>query len=381
MGTARNEIRRPIVLPRSEPMEQGSPPDQMELDRPYPSSPRTDRWRADLDKYAPLPTYTMDPIRSPSPQFIPDEYNQAEAFSPEPEASRVPVTTLARNEPLFNYNQMVFSPISPASIADNSVSPPAVPATSKQPAPVPQPLVVEPAPPAYQLGASAQFIYNDAIYRPESTVIGARAGVTLRTRDLLTLDGIVWLNDNIINYYFSMLVSKAWHTNAISVFAFTTFFYSSLSSGTMGPRTWTSGIDIFNKDNVLIPVHAGLHWCLAVFNVGSHSLNVYDSIPSPQRKSDILQRVRKYIRDEHRSKRGVPYPYGLDEGQSPVVPPQNNGHDCGVFVCQYAKAVVQGMGFNFCSKDMPVIRRTMIWEIVVGSISWDHVNSDLVNYG
>ena len=43
MGTARNEIRRPIVLPRSEPMEQGSPPDQMELDRPYPSSPRTDR--------------------------------------------------------------------------------------------------------------------------------------------------------------------------------------------------------------------------------------------------------------------------------------------------------------------------------------------------
>ena len=178
-----------------------------------------------------------------------------------------------------------------------------------------------------------------------------------------------------------MLVSKAWHTNAISVFGFTTFFYTSLTTGNIGPRIWTSGIDIFNKDYVIIPVHAGLHWCLAVFNVGRHTLNVYDSIPNPQRKRDILQTLRKYIRDEHRAKLGVPYPYGLDEGLSPVVPPQNNGHDCGVFVCQYAKAVIQGAGFHFRSKDMQVIRRTMIWEIVMGSISWDHVNPDLVPFG
>ena len=149
----------------------------------------------------------------------------------------------------------------------------------------------------------------------------------------------------------------------------------------MYPRCWTSGIDIFNKDFVLIPVHDALHWCLAVFNVGRRTLNVYDSIPCPQRKKSILYHLRKHIRDEYRAKRGVPYPYGLDEGPSPDVPAQNNSFDCGVFTCQYAKAILQGVGFHFCSKDMQVIRRTMIWEIVMANISWDHVNPDLMNAG
>jgi sentrin-specific protease 1 len=111
------------------------------------------------------------------------------------------------------------------------------------------------------------------------------------------------------------------------------------------------------------------------------TLNVYDSIPSPERKKTVLRRLREHIREEHRIRRGAPYPYGLDEASSPVVPIQNNSHDCGVFTCQFAKAILQGAGFHFCSKDMPVIRRTMIWEIVMLSISWDHVNPDLMNAG
>jgi hypothetical protein len=87
LGTARDELRRPVVLPRLELMEQGSPPDWMELDRPFPNSPATDEWRKELDRDAPLPTYNMRPIDSPSPPFIPDEYDQAESFSPEPVAN------------------------------------------------------------------------------------------------------------------------------------------------------------------------------------------------------------------------------------------------------------------------------------------------------
>ena len=112
-----------------------------------------------------------------------------------------------------------------------------------------------------------------------------------------------------------------------------------------------------------------------------HTVNVYDSIPNANRRNDILHHIQKYIREEYKHKYGVPYLYGLDEGMSPVVPAQNNGYDCGVFVCQYAKVVVRGVRFNFRSKDMQVIRRTMIWEIAVGSITWDHISSDLVNYG
>ena len=157
--------------------------------------------------------------------------------------------------------------------------------------------------------------------------------------------------------------------------------YPSLTSGHTNPRSWTSGIDIFNKDFVLIPIHDNLHWYLAVFNVKRGTLNVYDSIPSPERKKIVLRLLRNHIRDEHRIKRGAPYPYGLDEGPSSVVPTQNNSHDCGVFACQFAKAIIQAAGLHFCSKDMQVIRRTMIWEIVTANISWDHVNPDLMNAG
>jgi sentrin-specific protease 2 (axin associating molecule) len=246
---------------------------------------------------------------------------------------------------------------------------------------VPQPLLADPIPAVYQQGASAQYIYNHAISQPEANIIGSRAGVTLRSGDLLSIIGKNWLNDNVINYYFSMLASKANQSLGVDVHCFSTFFYPSLISGHTNPRCWTSGIDIFNKDFVLIPIHDNLHWYLAVFNVRRRTLNVYDSIPSPERKKTVLRLLRNHIRDEHRIKRGVPYPYGLDEGPSSVVPTQNNSHDCGVFTCQFAKAILQAAGLHFCSKDMQVIRRTMIWEIVTASISWDHVNPDLMNAG
>jgi Ulp1 family protease len=272
-----------------------------------------------------------------------------------------------------NYNQSIYSPISPASIPDDPAPPPAVA--------VPQPLLADPIPAVYQQGASAQYIYNHAINQPEANVIGNRAGVTLRAGDLLSVIGRGWLNDNVINYYFSMLAGRANQSLGVEVHCFSTFFYPSLTTGHTNPRCWTSGIDIFKKDFVLFPIHDNLHWYLAVFNVRRGTLNVYDSIPSPERKKTVLRRLREHIRDEHRIKRGAPYPYGLDEAPSSVVPTQNNSHDCGVFTCQFAKAILQAAGFHFCSKDMPVIRRTMIWEIVMSSISWDHVNPDLMNAG
>jgi hypothetical protein len=373
LGTVRDELRRPVVLPRLELMEQGSPPDWMDLDRPYPNSPATDEWRRELDKNAPLPTYNLRPIESPSPPFIPDEYGEAEDFSPEPKANVAPGAESDRLDNPFNYNQMMYSPVSPASIPDDPPPPPA--------AAVPQPLLADPIPAVYQQGASAQYVYNHAINQPEANVIGNRAGVTLRAGDLLSVIGREWLNDNIINYYFSMLAGRANQSLGVEVYCFSTFFYPSLTTGHTNPRCWTSGIDIFKKDFVLFPIHDNFHWYLAVFNVRRGTLNVYDSIPSPERRKTVLRRLRDHIRNEHRIKRGAPYPHGLDEASSPVVPTQNNSHDCGVFTCQFAKAILQGAGFHFCSKDMPVIRRTMIWEIVMLSISWDHVNPDLMNAG
>ena len=39
-----------------------------------------------------------------------------------------------------------------------------------------------------------------------------------------------------------------------------------VSSGYSTLKRWTRKVDIFAHDIILIPVHLGMHWCLAVVN-------------------------------------------------------------------------------------------------------------------
>jgi len=49
------------------------------------------------------------------------------------------------------------------------------------------------------------------------------------------------------------------------VYSFNTFFYPKvLSGGHQAVRRWTKQVDLFSYDYVLVPVHLGMHWCLAV---------------------------------------------------------------------------------------------------------------------
>jgi sentrin-specific protease 1 len=45
-------------------------------------------------------------------------------------------------------------------------------------------------------------------------------------------------------------------------------------------------------------------------------------------------------------------------------PQQENGYDCGVFTCQFLEALSRGEEvFNFSQRNMPYLRRRMIWEV------------------
>lgn len=69
----------------------------------------------------------------------------------------------------------------------------------------------------------------------------------------------------VINFYMNLLMARGESENKPSVFAFNTFFYPKImSDGHSGVRRWTRRVDIFSKDYILIPVHLGMHWCLAV---------------------------------------------------------------------------------------------------------------------
>lgn len=65
---------------------------------------------------------------------------------------------------------------------------------------------------------------------------------------------------------------------------FNTFFYPLLmDSGKYNyPRVrgWTRKVDIFAMDKVVVPVHMGNHWCLAIINFKQKRIEYYDSLGS-----------------------------------------------------------------------------------------------------
>ena len=56
-----------------------------------------------------------------------------------------------------------------------------------------------------------------------------------------------------------------------------------------------------------------------------------------------------------------------------TTPQQENGFDCGVFTCQFLETLSRGEEyFKFSQKNMPYLRRRMIWEIGNATLRDDH---------
>ena len=88
-------------------------------------------------------------------------------------------------------------------------------------------------------------------------------------KDLATLKGLNWLNDNIINFYMNLICDRSLKkkTDAQNkVHTFSTFFYPKLIKDGYSTilKRWTRKIDIFSFNLILVPIHINLHWTLAV---------------------------------------------------------------------------------------------------------------------
>ena len=74
----------------------------------------------------------------------------------------------------------------------------------------------------------------------------------------------------------------------------------------------------------------------------NHSLHYYDSMGSSG--TGYLLATLRYLRDNHMIRHGTPLP-GNWQIFSPgrAIPQQENGTDCGVFVCSFADNTLQGL--------------------------------------
>ncbi|KAH9921976.1 cysteine proteinase [Epithele typhae] len=219
----------------------------------------------------------------------------------------------------------------------------------------------------------------DALFRRQGTI--AKCGrEQVSNADILRLRPAQWLNDEIINFYGQMILARAesskenpsnskvnGRNGPINAHYLSSFFWAKLKGqGYQKGRLakWTKQVDIFSKDVILIPVnHNNAHWTAAAINFRKKRIESYDSMG--MERGQVFKILRQYLDDEHRDKKKKPFDFtGWTDYVLPDTPQQENGYDCGVFTCQFLESLSRGEEtFDFTQKNMPYLRRKMVWEI------------------
>ncbi|EDV27175.1 uncharacterized protein TRIADDRAFT_23232, partial [Trichoplax adhaerens] len=207
---------------------------------------------------------------------------------------------------------------------------------------------------------------NSALHGgPNNKVLSEEFNITITRSDIKTLSNCNWLNDEVINFYFNLISRRSQNEKSLpKVHVFNTFFYPKLSSqGYSSVRRWTKKVDIFQFDLLLIPIHLGVHWCLATIDFRKKEVKYYDSMLGSNYK--CVDTLLEYIGKESKDKRQKEY--DVSEWNSIMVkdvPQQMNGSDCGVFACKFADCVSRDLPLAFEQENMPYFRHLLIYEIV-----------------
>ncbi|CAN7984779.1 unnamed protein product [Ixodes hexagonus] len=200
---------------------------------------------------------------------------------------------------------------------------------------------------------------------PPEEVLARGFKLLVTRKDMETLAGLNWLNDEVINFYMNLLMERGRTEPGLpSVYAFNTFFYPKLlTSGHSALRRWTRHVDIFAHDLVLVPIHLGMHWCLAVIDFRSKSIRYLDSLGGSN--PECHKALRQYLKEESKDKRGKDM--DLSDWSFEAVkdiPQQMNGSDCGMFALKYAEYITRDAKITFDQMHMPYFRRRMVYEIL-----------------
>ena len=210
-----------------------------------------------------------------------------------------------------------------------------------------------------------QEIKNALIPNPSNDVLVESFGLRITRKDIYTLHGLNWLNDEVINFYMNLLIARGASGSSFpKVHAMNTFFYPKLlSGGHSSLKRWTRKIDIFEKDLLVVPIHLGIHWCMSVVDFRDKTIRYFDSMGGSNPK--CLSTLRQYLEDESMDKKKKSYPTNDWKLISPKdIPQQMNGSDCGVFSCMFAEFICADRTITFTQQDMPYFRNKMVYEIL-----------------
>ncbi|WFD32804.1 Ulp1 peptidase [Malassezia sp. CBS 17886] len=250
-------------------------------------------------------------------------------------------------------------------------------------------------------------------------VLSKIPGAQVDAHDFAKLQPGQWLNDEVINFYGTLIMRRADAAAAAreqaaakgtparpadcalwSVHFFSSFFWPTLSTrGHAGVRRWSRRVDLFTKDLILFPINLGqTHWVCAAINLRLRRFEYYDSMGIA--RPAVFAALRAYLADELRDKKGLELDARdwIDFAAGDASPQQENGYDCGVFAVQTLEQLSRrdprvppepplhaaefthpvqpevlgrlreehagDYAWNFAQRDMAYLRRRMALEIV-----------------
>ncbi|XP_060618935.2 sentrin-specific protease 1 isoform X1 [Anolis sagrei] len=200
----------------------------------------------------------------------------------------------------------------------------------------------------------------------QDEVLSEAFRLTITRKDIHTLSNLNWLNDEIINFYMNMLMERSKQKGFPTVHAFNTFFFTKLkNAGYTAVKRWTKKVDIFSVDILLVPIHLGIHWCLAVIDFRKKSITYFDSMGGSN--SEACRILLQYLKQESLDKKRKDFDtngWMLLSKRRQEIPQQMNGSDCGMFACKYADCISKDKPINFTQQHMPYFRKRMVWEIL-----------------
>ena len=198
-------------------------------------------------------------------------------------------------------------------------------------------------------------------------------------------------NDEVLVAFMLLCIKR--HRNKPIVHVFNSFFFKKLTSSWDGDRCtsskkpkfdyesvkrWTKYVDISKKKYVFVPIHlaAERHWVLAVINFFDQHMFLYDSLNGSHevifdvlKEYVLLELVRKKVFEKPPSNYWKSWVFEAYASE-----PQENGYDCGVFVCMNTWCLMYNAPTNVSAvqKNMNLFRKYMtlclLNETMVGAV-------------
>lgn len=214
----------------------------------------------------------------------------------------------------------------------------------------------------------------------DKTDIAVEGTIGISVEDVKHLRPETWLNDVLILWFFTWWEKETTGREGSTMRLtpsdsqprwcwFDTNFWRRLTIDGDQPGYYYEGIKKWGRrrrlfddfDAVFIPINdSGAHWVLAEINIKHRHIHVYDSCQyvNEELHARIFDALQKYLCDEHLTRQGKALSLDDWRMESPKdIPKQNNGYDCGVFVCLYGAYRAIDLPFDFTQDNILLIRQ------------------------